>query len=119
MYLGRIVEVAPTAALFCDPLHPYTRALLSAIPVVSAQEAALLPEEITLAGEIPSPTDVTPYCGFRARCPQRIAICDTEPPPLLHINATAVRTAPTSPCSPDTASLALARERAGVDRREC
>jgi oligopeptide/dipeptide ABC transporter ATP-binding protein len=90
MYLGRIVEAAPTAALFRDPLHPYTRALLSAIPVVSAQEAALLPEEITLAGEIPSPTDVTPYCVFRSRCPKKLAICESEPPPLLHINAAQV-----------------------------
>lgn len=85
MYLGRIVEVAPTEELFCNPLHPYTKALLSAIPVISAEEQELIPEEITLEGEVPSPINVSPLCVFLSRCPQKIPICNEEPTPMIRI----------------------------------
>ncbi|MFQ5989639.1 MAG: ABC transporter ATP-binding protein [Candidatus Methylomirabilales bacterium] len=87
MYLGRIVEIAPTDKLFQNPLHPYTRALLSAIPVLSKEEQALIPEEITLEGETPSPINVSPLCVFLSRCPKKIPICQGEIPPLIQVEA--------------------------------
>jgi oligopeptide/dipeptide ABC transporter ATP-binding protein len=86
MYLGRVVEIAATDTLFRNPLHPYTRALLSAIPVVSISEQALIPEEITLQGEVPSPINVSPLCGFRSRCPKKFSACDQEPPAMIQLN---------------------------------
>ncbi|MFQ5795425.1 MAG: ABC transporter ATP-binding protein [Candidatus Bipolaricaulia bacterium] len=85
MYLGRIVEIAPTDKLFQNPLHPYTRALLSAIPVVSKDEQELIPEEITLEGEIPSPVDVPPVCVFLSRCPKKLPVCDREVTPMIQV----------------------------------
>lgn len=85
MYLGRIVEVAPTEELFRNPSHPYTKALLSAIPVISAEEQALIPEEITLEGEVPSPINVSPLCVFLSRCPQKTPLCHKEPAPMIRV----------------------------------
>ncbi len=79
MYLGRIVEMAPTKELFFRTLHPYTKALLAAIP-------SLDPDIDTLAarleGEIPSPTDPPPGCNFHTRCPFAQDRCKTEAPAL-------------------------------------
>jgi len=91
MYLGRIVEMAPAAAIFSRPRHPYTRALLSAIPVVSADEARLLPRKITLSGEIPSAARVPPGCAFHPRCYARRGECDAVQPALLPVDGAAVR----------------------------
>jgi oligopeptide/dipeptide ABC transporter ATP-binding protein len=92
MYLGRIVEVAPAARLFGAPGHPYTRALLSAIPVVSDDERALVPGRITLRGEIPSAARVPSGCAFHPRCYARLPACDQVSPPLVPIaQAHAVR----------------------------
>ncbi|MBI3330429.1 MAG: ABC transporter ATP-binding protein [Nitrospinae bacterium] len=85
MYLGKIVEVAPTAELFANPLHPYTRALLSAIPVVSEEEQALLPEKIILSGEIPSPSNLPAGCGFHTRCPRVMDVCCRAVPPWVEM----------------------------------
>ena len=85
MYLGQFVETAPTDDLFKSPLHPYTRALLSAIPIISAEEQEVIPEEITLVGEIPSPLDVPLGCSFVSRCSEKTYICDKEEPPLVEI----------------------------------
>ncbi len=68
MYLGKFMETAPTQELFANPLHPYTRALLSAIPVVTDEELKLIPQRITLEGEIPSPANVSLGCVFHTRC---------------------------------------------------
>ena len=83
MYLGQIVESAPTAELFCNPLHPYSRALLSAIPIVTDQERSFIPEEITLEGEIPSPLDVPLGCRFAGRCFAKSTVCRDEQPSLV------------------------------------
>lgn len=85
MYLGRIVEAASTDELFKSPLHPYTKALLSAIPVVTAKEGEMIPEEITLTGEIPSPSDVPSGCVFASRCEKRREICNLKNPSMIEI----------------------------------
>ena len=81
MYLGRLVETAPTRELFDAPRHPYTKALLSAIP-------SLDPDHVTkaqkLEGEIPSPTNPPPGCKFHTRCPFATEICKTTEPKLEH-----------------------------------
>jgi oligopeptide/dipeptide ABC transporter ATP-binding protein len=74
MYLGRIVESAPTEELFNDPHHPYTAALLSATPGGTGHEQAR--ERIVLSGEIPDPTAVPSGCRFRSRCPIGPAVRD-------------------------------------------
>ena len=79
MYLGQIVEEAPSAALFRTPHHPYTKALISAaLPVRPAGE----PERIALPGEVPSPTAPPAGCRFHPRCPVAFDRCAVEPPVL-------------------------------------
>ena len=81
MYLGRIVESAPKAALFSRPLHPYTQALLSAVPV---PEVGAKKNRQILTGEVPSPINPPPGCHFHARCPIMMKdICPLQYPPLL------------------------------------
>ncbi len=87
MYLGKIVEQASTAALFRNPLHPYTIALLSAIPVVSDEEIDLIPEKAVLEGDIPSPASVPPGCGFHTRCYMKTDLCPALPPRLVEVEA--------------------------------
>jgi oligopeptide/dipeptide ABC transporter ATP-binding protein len=83
MYLGKIVEVSPTLDLFDRPLHPYSRALLSAIPVV---DKAARRKRIILEGSVPSPIDVPPGCSFHPRCPEKIGeICHTLIPELQEV----------------------------------
>jgi len=79
MYLGRLVEVAPEADLFDHPRHPYTRALLAAVPEAGpdAVPPAVLP------GEIPSPLDPPAGCRFQTRCPRAEARCRAAEPPLV------------------------------------
>jgi oligopeptide transport system ATP-binding protein len=81
MYLGRIVERAPAAALFAAPAHPYTRALLAAVPVPDpAVERSR--RRLVLAGEVPSPEAPPAGCAFHPRCPEVIARCREEAPAL-------------------------------------
>ncbi|MDH4136703.1 MAG: ABC transporter ATP-binding protein [Anaerolineae bacterium] len=87
MYLGRIMEMAPTEKLFARPLHPYTRALLSAIPVVIEEELEVIPERITLEGDIPSPANAPSGCVFHTRCYTVSDICSVESPPLVEVES--------------------------------
>jgi oligopeptide/dipeptide ABC transporter ATP-binding protein len=80
MYLGEIQERGPTEEIFYRPRHPYTRALLSAIPVTTDEEEAYKPRREPLRGEIPSPRDVPSGCRFHPRCPYATDTCaETEP----------------------------------------
>jgi oligopeptide transport system ATP-binding protein len=89
MYLGRIVELAPTEALFRDPLHPYTVSLLSAIPVPDPRVEAAR-QRIVLKGDPPNPADPPPGCRFHTRCWLRERlddpiVCRTDEPPLRQL----------------------------------
>ena len=76
MYLGRLVEVAPKEELFANPLHPYTQALLSSVPIPDPRlEAARV--EMTPEGELPSPIETIEGCAFRSRCPFAQESCRT------------------------------------------
>jgi len=79
MYLGRLVETAPTRQLFAAPKHPYTKALLSAIPSLDPDDRGKAQK---LVGEIPSPTNPPPGCKFQTRCPFAIDICRKDEPKL-------------------------------------
>jgi oligopeptide/dipeptide ABC transporter ATP-binding protein len=81
MYLGRIVELAPRDELFHRPIHPYTRALLSAVPVPDPEVEATR-RRIPLPGEIPSPIARIEGCPFRTRCPEAFDRCAVEAPAL-------------------------------------
>jgi oligopeptide transport system ATP-binding protein len=80
MYLGRIVEIASRDEIFAAPRHPYTRALLSAIPTI---DAAARTERIKLPGEVPSPLNPPPGCSFHPRCPYAKDICTITDPALI------------------------------------
>jgi oligopeptide/dipeptide ABC transporter ATP-binding protein len=83
MYLGRIVEIGPEEAIFDRPAHPYTQALLAAVPEPSLDEPPAPP----LAGEVPSALDLPRGCHFHARCPRAEARCRAEDPAMMALDA--------------------------------
>ena len=85
MYMGRIVEQADRAALFADPLHPYTAALLSAVPSLQAAHGRR-PARVAIEGDPPDPVDLPPGCRFASRCPAATQLCRAQDPPLRTID---------------------------------
>ncbi|HET6801067.1 MAG TPA: oligopeptide/dipeptide ABC transporter ATP-binding protein, partial [Casimicrobiaceae bacterium] len=82
MYLGRIVELTTTRALFDNPLHPYTEALLSAVPV---PDPTVRRKRLILSGDVPSPMDLPAGCRFHTRCPYAFDRCRHEEPKLAEV----------------------------------
>jgi peptide/nickel transport system ATP-binding protein len=82
MYLGRIVEHAPCLDLFEQPAHPYTRALLSAVPLPNPRERR---RRVVLTGDVPTPISPPSGCHFHPRCPAAVARCSEAPPPVISL----------------------------------
>jgi peptide/nickel transport system ATP-binding protein len=82
LYLGRLMELGPAETVFEPPHHPYTEALLSAVPTIEGEQR----ERIDLEGEVPSAADPPAGCVFHTRCPRKLGpICETEEPPLAEV----------------------------------
>ena len=88
MYLGRIVEQAETEALFESPRHPYTRALLGAVPRL---EVGSMKRAVVLHGDVPSPLSPPSGCRFHTRCPEVFERCAKEEPPLYDLKGRQAR----------------------------
>jgi oligopeptide/dipeptide ABC transporter ATP-binding protein len=84
MYLGRIVEVASDQDLYERPLHPYTQALLSAVPV---PDPDIRKKRIILEGDVPSPLNPPSGCAFHTRCPAKKEACSLERPELTDVGS--------------------------------
>lgn len=85
MYLGKVKEVAATEEFFRNPMHPYTRMLLSSIPVVTEEEEAVKPERIQSVGEIAGALNLPTGCSFHPRCSYIMDVCKKVDPPLLEV----------------------------------
>ena len=84
MYLGKLVEMAPAKEIYRDPRHPYTQALLSAVPV---PDPARKSRRIVLTGDVPSPMNPPPGCPFHRRCPKVMDICSRVAPPVVDVGS--------------------------------
>jgi oligopeptide transport system ATP-binding protein len=84
MYLGKLVEIADSDTLFSNPQHPYTQALLAAVPVPDPEIERTRPHQV-LGGEVPSPMDPPRGCVFHTRCPRAVDSCAIDIPPLLSL----------------------------------
>jgi oligopeptide/dipeptide ABC transporter ATP-binding protein len=98
MYLGKIVEIGPADPLYAAPRHPYTGALLSAVPVVDASAAR--GQLMTLGGDVPSPANPPTACRFHTRCPKAQELCSVEEP-LLQDKGTGTEAACHFPLTPE------------------
>lgn len=85
LYLGKVDELAPAEEFFYRPEHPYTKMLISSIPVISEEEEKLKPEKVESRGEIPSPVNIPSGCSFHLRCPYVMNTCKIEDPKMIQI----------------------------------
>jgi len=85
MYLGKVREIAPTEEFFRNPLHPYTKMLLSSTPVITDVEERAKPQKIISTGEITGALNIPPGCSFHPRCPFVMDTCKRTDPPLLEV----------------------------------
>jgi peptide/nickel transport system ATP-binding protein len=85
MYLGKVREIATTDEFFRNPMHPYTRMLLSSIPVITEAEEAAKPQRTQSVGEIAGALNLPPGCSFNPRCSQVMDVCRKVDPPLLEV----------------------------------
>ena len=85
MYLGRIAEIAPVKMFFTNPCHPYTKMLLSSIPVIGEDEEVLKQNKVESRGEIPSPVNMPTGCNFHTRCPSATEKCKTMTPEMVEV----------------------------------
>ena len=83
MFLGKMMEMGPTAAVYSNPLHPYTKFLIAAAPIPNPHERSK--QKLILEGEIPSPINPPPGCRFNTRCPYVKEVCKTEEPEMKSI----------------------------------
>jgi oligopeptide/dipeptide ABC transporter ATP-binding protein len=117
MYLGKLMEVSPAEELYTKPIHPYTEALLAAVPVPDPRENRAHPDDVVVSGEPPNPIDPPSGCVFHPRCPLATQVCKEVEPPLaeypdghlaachhpLNVSGEEVAAAQRSPASPLTA----------------
>ncbi|MFJ7989334.1 ABC transporter ATP-binding protein [Streptomyces sp. NPDC096351] len=85
MYLGKIVELADRKSLYENPMHPYTRALMSAVPIPDPRRRGAKSDRILLTGDVPSPIAPPPGCRFNTRCWKATDVCRTQEPPLIEL----------------------------------
>jgi oligopeptide transport system ATP-binding protein len=123
MYLGKIVERSPGAQLYHRPIHPYSVALLSAVPIPDPKANAAR-KPVVLEGDVPSPVDPPPACRFHTRCPWATEICSEDEPPLAdygdgqaaachhprNVDARQIAATELAPDSPESASEKLPSE---------
>ena len=86
MYLGKICELAETVTFFKKPLHPYTKMLISSVPVISDEEEKLKPKKVISRGEIPSPVNIPTGCSFHLRCPYKLPVCSKADPEIVEVS---------------------------------
>ncbi len=90
MYLGKVMEVADRTSLYTRPRHPYTHALLSAVPEVEHRPGQQARPRIRLEGDVPSPANPPSGCPFRTRCPRAEAVCAEQMPPLVQASGSEI-----------------------------